>query len=109
MLWQLLASVLAHPLPVTAVHDERATAAVRAENSAEHEHCADAGMTPAAERAMQPHACQSACKCPCAGTPALAFALPIVAAALPEHPLGVSAFTSLSAPLVANLLRPPIA
>jgi hypothetical protein len=109
MLWQLLASVLTHPLPITAVHEGSAAAVIRAENSTEHKHCAHAGMTSAAERTMQPHACQSACKCPCAGTPALTFALPVVPTALPDHPLSVSAFASLSAPLVANLLRPPIA
>jgi hypothetical protein len=116
MIWQLLASALAHPIQVPdARHaDQVAMMAAMPEHphcaqAASHDHTGDhAGMLMTEHAAGHAHCCQLACKCPCASTPALAIALPVMPAASPDHALSMVSFSSLPAPPVANLLRPPI-
>jgi hypothetical protein len=124
MLWQLLASVVAHPLPVaTAAHaeiDQTSHAAVMPADCP-HEHMQMSDGERAADIQNDHHAgaadgahhtgnsCHSACKCPCAGTPALAFIASDVPGTVPEHPVSAPEFQSLLFAPVASLLRPPIA
>lgn len=138
ILWQLLASVLAHPLPIApaqapadpvieavatsemamddcphAAHHDHAdmlTAAQQPESQATHDqttHTDHQSDAPSAQHSG--HSCQTACKCPCAGTPALGFSLPDFSAALPGSTCSVVDTSVLTAPPLANLLRPPIA
>ena len=115
LIWQLLASALAHPLDMAmpaAAHPEHLHAIHHAEViqtemamsgilTAQHDAVAmqDVGVK---------HPCKSVCKCPCGGTPALMRAAPSVAAPLPE------AYIRLPQPMLApntvinKLLRPPI-
>lgn len=116
MLWQLSASVLAHPIMGLEGKSEQAV-----ETSAEpcHEHLDGMDMSDMDMQQMD-HAdrepassihtdgCKAACKCPCAGTPALSFVLPTGVIVAPEAiapPLFTSGFES---PSLAHLLRPPI-
>jgi hypothetical protein len=113
MVWQLLASVLAHPLPVAmGAHADvdHVTDASMVSNDCPHHHqqAATDGHPVTADQRDTGHACHSGCKCPCAGTPALMFVLPTLPVAVSEHPLGSADFHSLPSAPVASLLRPPI-
>ncbi len=110
MIWQLLASVLAHPLPVAMAGHADMNRVVASAMQSDCPHHPQASMTSVpADHTDTGHSCHSGCKCPCAGTPALMFVLPTLPAALPEHPLDNINFQSLPLAPVATLLRPPIA
>lgn len=112
MIWQLLASVLAHPLPMVAAEhaDMGHAVASQMQSDCPHHHMqASLTSVPAADHPDTGHSCHSVCKCPCAGTPALMFVLPTLPGVLPEHPLDNVDFQSPSLAPVATLLRPPIA
>ncbi|MGE0115234.1 MAG: hypothetical protein AB7T07_10180 [Steroidobacteraceae bacterium] len=120
LLWQLLASVLAHPLPV-ASHAMTGEVAIIATNNIEAaEHCAEhqnvmhseqlanAQLHDEAQSQLMTHPCKSLCKCPCAGTPALAAALPVLGLSRPDALLLVPSTPGYGAAVPAKLLRPPI-
>ncbi|MGC3980901.1 MAG: hypothetical protein QM808_06570 [Steroidobacteraceae bacterium] len=146
ILWQLVASALAHPLELPVHSAPQAvvvdmTVALSAVSESMEEHCAEhQHMSADADHQMDmesdsqamdmhamqgdqyydlnghdssghasQHPCKSACKCPCAGTPALVASLPTLAVSKPE---GIVLMPMTLAPrsmAPAKLLRPPIA
>lgn len=115
MLWQLLASALAHPLPIAADthhsgHHEMSqtlTATVMADDCP-HQQQQPPLKNHAPDEKDTGHACQTACKCPCASTPALTFVLPTLPQMVASTPVSHIDFHSLPHSAIANLLRPPI-
>lgn len=119
MLWQLGASVLAHP-----IDGLQAAAAPAVETPCHehdmHEHDMDAmsdhhrsaGETaaPDAERQQAPahDGCKSTCKCACANTPALSFVLPQNVPVAPSLRILPQPLHSIDALSPGRLLRPPI-
>lgn len=122
LVWQLLASALAHPLQLPQRADEAAISHATQMNAAAMEECPQhhqammqgevagetTGLAAADADDLVKHPCKSACKCPCAGTPALMAVLP----ALEAMPLqSFLLLPQIAAPLLsvsARLLRPPI-
>ncbi|MGC4091996.1 MAG: hypothetical protein QM756_29750 [Polyangiaceae bacterium] len=126
IVWQLLASALAHPLElpvapvqgsVTAEQDVQPMAMddmVAMDEMTMEEHCAEHPLAHAdsqaqADQTGMNHPCKSACKCPCAGTPALMAALPTLAMPRPEGLLVLPMHLAHPLTVPVKLLRPPIA
>ena len=117
MIWQLLASVLAHPLPVAmsahvGMHSSAIDMAIDAvammPSDCPHHHSQQLQSAVPTDDHQAGHACHAVCKCPCAGTAALMFALPSVSLAVSDSPLMLVDFYNPPLAPVANLLRPPI-
>ena len=123
LVWQLLASALAHPLQLPQRADDSAVSHAMRVSAAAMEDCPQhhqammqdevagetAGMAAADADDLARHSCKSACKCPCPGTPALMAVLPALEASPPQSFL---LLPQPAAPLLsvsARLLRPPIA
>lgn len=115
VLWQLSASVLAHPIEglQAAVEAESAVAAPCHEhmNAMSHDH-RSAGETAAADTEHQQSpahdGCKSSCKCACANTPALSFVLPQNAPIVPGDRISPQFLHSIDTLSPGRFLRPPI-
>jgi hypothetical protein len=116
MLWQLSASVLAHPIMELSPQ----TTTPSTEHCHEHSQ-AVSGSTAGIEtpnglsQATHHHGvsthsdgCKAGCKCPCAGTPALSFVLFAGVMATPESQTFPAFNAGCESASLANLLRPPI-
>ena len=117
MLWQLFASVFAHPLGLS----QQATATAQSTMGAEHchEHALHlpemngmdmSGVRVDADHAQAMHgdSCKSACKCPCAGTPALSFVLDFFAPVCHEAVYAAALTDGIASQPPSKRLRPPI-
>jgi hypothetical protein len=113
MVWQLLASVVAHPLPAAmsahvGVDGSAIDAPAMMSSDCPHHHAQQLQSAAQTDDHRSGHACHAVCKCPCAGTAALMSALPSVSVAVSDSPVMHVDFYNPPLAPVANLLRPPI-
>lgn len=103
ILWQLLASVIAHPLPASL--NESASAINMQMHS---EHCAQHPSDNDSLLKHQYSGCGANCHCPCAGTAALTMTLPMMPPPMAATLIDVLPDTVEHSYLPAMPLRPPI-
>lgn len=127
MLWQLFASAFAHPLGLVQPHEttRHISALHQAVPCHEAADAPDVGMeehvmvqTPRiaadTDEALSWHAdshansCKSMCQCPCSGTPALSFAIALVAPSVHDSSYAVEWTDGVASQSPSKLLRPPI-